>query len=70
MTPIVKKGLEILAYFLLKPVSSFLAKIIERWKRRREIQEKNKLLKENNQKAETKEERNEAARDLIDHFDK
>lgn len=63
-----------LASSLITKLVSFLAALVAKWyamkKARDEAHEINRLLKENHLKAQTKEERDQAARDILDRFSK
>ena len=70
MAPLIKKVVETLVLSGALNLVTWVSNLIYRIRRRLNIQAKNRQLRENNEQAKTKEERDAAARGLIDHFDK
>lgn len=70
MAPLIKKVVETLVLSGALNLVTWVSNLIYRVRRRINIQAKNRQLRENNEKAQTKEERDEAARAVIERFDK
>ena len=70
MTPLIKKVVETLVLSSALNVVTWVSNLIYKIRRRLNIQAKNRQLRENNENAKTKEERDAAARGLIERFDK